>query len=447
MNIVLKAFTAAGLDREFVSSIILLARVGEAPGPPQSGAEFFEYSFRPILVSAITTIVLLALAYAFHVFSTLPFRRAERARRFLELLEDGARGGNIERFLVRVSQARESSLGLRFHLLAAWLEKGLALDEALERVPRLLPPQITALLRVGRETGQLAAMLPACRERLRDGTSAMRVAQSRVLVLLCAVLPLQLAIFTMIRVFVWPKFQEIAKDMEADVSLFGSALDCFAWALPVVFLGVGLPLVIRALGQVSGPRAWTWLPILWPRFGSWAVRSFLILQRFPDWLACRLPWTRHRLQRDFTRVLAQLLDLRLPEERAVLLAAESTANFYYRQRADRIAAALRAGTRLPDALTLIADGGDLRWRLDVAAHAQTSAPRGADGQAGVAKTGFHTALAGWLAALEAKAFQEEQAAAHLLTTGFVLANGALVALLATGTMQLLISLIAVTGEW
>ena len=391
-----------------------------------------------------------AAFYGLFMFMSLPFRRAERARRFLELLEEGARTGCIERFLVRVSQARETSLGLRFHALAAWLEKGLPLDEALERVPRLLPPQITALLRVGRETGQLPAMLPACRERLRDTAMLGDVARSRLLLLAATILPLQFAVCVLLRVFVIPKFEEICKDMGADIA----QLDHFMmmarflyWNWPVVLLGFGVPTLLALGARILGPRGWNWLPVLWPRFGKWVVDNFLFLQRLPDWLACRLPWTRHRLQRDFTRVLAQLLDLRLPEERAVRLAAESTANFYYRQRAERIAAALRAGTRLPDALTLIADGGDLRWRLDVAAHAQTSAPRAPDDQAGVAKTGFHTALAGWLAALEAKAFQEEQAVAHLLMTGFVLANGALVALLATGMMQILISLIAVTGEW
>lgn len=391
-----------------------------------------------------------AVFYGLFTFMSLPFRRAERVRRFLELLEAGARTGNLERFLVRVSQARETSLGLRFHALAAWLEKGLALDEALERVPRLLPPPITALLRVGRETGQLAAMLPACRERLRDTALFGQLTQSRLWLMACTILPLQLFVCLMISVFVVPKFEAISKDMGAEMAVLTQLMGVFYFLFynwPLLFLVIGVP-TLTALGvRILGPNAWNWLPILWPRAGQWLVKHFLFLQRAPDWLACRLPWTRHRLQRDFTRVLAQLLDLRLPEERAVRLAADSTANFYYRQRADRTAAALQAGTRLPDALTLLAAGGDLRWRLDVAAHAQTSAPRGLDGQAGVAKTGFHTALAGWLAALDAKAFQEEQAVSHLLTTGFVLANGVLVALLAVGTMQLLISLIAATGEW
>jgi Flp pilus assembly protein TadB len=81
-----------------------------------------------------------ALFYILYFLLSLPFRRAERARMFLELLEEGARAGNVERFLLRVAEARESSLGTRFHLLAAWLAKGVPLDDALAQVPRLLPP-------------------------------------------------------------------------------------------------------------------------------------------------------------------------------------------------------------------------------------------------------------------------------------------------------------------
>ena len=388
-----------------------------------------------------------AAFYLFYFLLSLPFRRAERARLFLSLVEEGVRAGSVERFLVRVSRAKESSLGVRFHLLAAWLEQGVSLDEALTKVPRLLPPQITALLRMGRETGQLPAVLPACRERLRDASSAVHAAQGRMLVILFGILPLQFLLFTLIRVVVWPKFQMIGEDMGADMSAMAFAIDQLAWLWPVVFLAFGLPILVGAVSHMAGPRVWLWTPLLLPGLGDWLVRKCGWVQRVPDWVALQLPWRRHRLQRDFVRVLAQLLDLRFAEERAVRLAGESTANHYIQQRALRVAEALQRGTKLPDALALIADGGELRWRLDTAAHAQGIAFAGAAGQPLSAPTGFQAALAGWLAALDAKAFQEEQAAAHLLSTAFVLANGLLVALLCTGTMQMLVSLIAVAGEW
>jgi hypothetical protein len=353
-----------------------------------------------------------ALFYILYFLLSLPFRRAERARMFLELLEEGARAGNVERFLLRVAEARESSLGTRFHLLAAWLAKGVPLDDALAQVPRLLPPDAVALLRVGRETGQLAAVLPLCRERLRDAGGAVRVAQGRMLMLLCGVLPLQLLVFTLMRVVVWPKFREIGLDMGADLTVLELTMEHFTWLWPLVFVVFGVPVVLGLFGHVTGPSAWTWAPVVLPGIGPW--------------LLTRCAWLT-----------------RLPDAFAVRLAAESTANAAFIARAARVADALARGTKLPDALALLDDSRELRWRLDTAAQSV----RRADAPSPEPRSDFQTALAGWIAALDAKAFRGEQAAAHLLSAAFVLANGALVALVCMGTMQMLISLIAVAGEW
>jgi len=51
---------------------------------------------------------------------SLPMRRQERARFFLDLLEQGLKEGRTpEQTLVSVSQSRDGSLGPRFHVLAA----------------------------------------------------------------------------------------------------------------------------------------------------------------------------------------------------------------------------------------------------------------------------------------------------------------------------------------
>jgi hypothetical protein len=296
---------------------------------------------------------------------------------------------------------------------------------------------------VGRETGQLAAVLPLCRERLRDAGGAVRVAQGRMLMLLCGVLPLQLLVFTLMRVVVWPKFREIGLDMGADLTVLELTMEHFTWLWPLVFVVFGVPVVLGLFGHVTGPSAWTWAPVVLPGIGPWLLTRCAWLTRLPDAFALRLPWKRRRLERNFARVLAQLLDLRLPEERAVRLAAESTANAAFIARAARVADALARGTKLPDALALLDDSRELRWRLDTAAQSV----RRADAPSPEPRSDFQTALAGWIAALDAKAFRGEQAAAHLLSAAFVLANGALVALVCMGTMQMLISLIAVAGEW
>jgi len=131
-----------------------------------------------------------------------------------------------------------------------------------------------------------------------------------------------------------------------------------------------------------------------------------------DSFLARLPWRRKRLQRDFSSMLAALLDSEVPEIEAIRLAGDSTANAAFRRRAELMCAELKYGLKLPEAIRLMDHSGELRWRL-------ANALRG--------RGGFLRALTGWHEALDAKAFQQEQAAAQLATTGLVLFNGLLVA--------------------
>src|SRR5436305_5108865 len=98
----------------------------------------------------------LSLAWLAYYFLSLPMRRQERARFFLDLLEQGlAEGRSPEDTIVALSQSRDSSMGVRFHLVAAHIEMGLRLGEALEKVPRFLPAQVSATLRIGEEIGDI----------------------------------------------------------------------------------------------------------------------------------------------------------------------------------------------------------------------------------------------------------------------------------------------------
>ena len=91
---------------------------------------------------------------------TLPMRRAERARLFLDLFESSTQSGApVEESLISIAHSRDLSMGVRFHLVAAWLEEGLGLGEALAKVPRFLPPQITAML-AGQKFGDIKKVLP-----------------------------------------------------------------------------------------------------------------------------------------------------------------------------------------------------------------------------------------------------------------------------------------------
>jgi hypothetical protein len=107
-----------------------------------------------------------------------------------------------------------------------------------------------------------------------------------------------------------------------------------------------------------------------------------------------------------------------------VLAAKSTGNHIFLRRTENAEEALRQGATLTEAVARLDDTGEFKWRLENAAHAGT---------------GFERALSGWHDSLEAKAFQQEQAAAQVVATLLVILNGLLVALVAIGFFQWLVT--------
>ena len=166
-----------------------------------------------------------------------------------------------------------------------------------------------------------------------------------------------------------------------------------------------------------------------PRLHGWLRRP---LPGLADWLVCRLPWRRKRLQRDFSAMLAILMDAAVPEVEAVTLAAQATANVVMIGRGTKVRDLLNRGVKLPEAIEVMDDTAELRWRLTNALH------RG---------SGFLRALAGWHEALEAKAFQLEQTAAQVFTAVLVLLNGAVVAAIVIAVFMPLVDLINRATLW
>src|SRR5256885_15147132 len=79
------------------------------------------------------------LFYALYFFVSLPLRRQERARLFLDLLETGLKQGHsLERPILSAAEAPGRSLGVRFHLLAAYLEGRLGLRQSPAKAPPFL---------------------------------------------------------------------------------------------------------------------------------------------------------------------------------------------------------------------------------------------------------------------------------------------------------------------
>ena len=138
------------------------------------------------------------------------------------------------------------------------------------------------------------------------------------------------------------------------------------------------------------------------------------------------------MQRDFSTMLAILLDSGVAEPDAVTLAADCAANGVFRQRAASAVEALKQGLKLTQAVQRMDDSGEFGWRLTNAFHGGA---------------GFLQALAGWHESLDAKAFQQEQAAAHVITTALVLWSGLFVGAVVISVFMFLVSIINAGVLW
>jgi type II secretory pathway component PulF len=131
-------------------------------------------------------------------------------------------------------------------------------------------------------------------------------------------------------------------------------------------------------------------------------------------------------------MLAILLDSGMPEPEAVTLAADCTANGMFQARAARAVEGLKRGQKLTETVQTMDDTGEFRWRLTNACHAHG---------------GFLKTLTGWHQSLDAKAFQQEQAAAHVITTALVLFNGVFVGSIVISVFMMLVSIINAGVLW
>jgi type II secretory pathway component PulF len=374
--------------------------------------------FGNILVSLLWYAVFIllpgtAISVLAHFLFSLPMRRRDRARFFLDLIETALNSGqSVEHAIVSAAASRDRVMGVGFFLVAAYVENGSKLGEALEQVPRFLPPNISAILRAGEKLGDLKKVLPACRENLRNASDSVHSTVQYMVALLLVFSPIAVFMIVLITTFVFPKFKEVAAGM--GVHLWPLTLFVFAIAPQIILFEILLfcSLVLAALIYVGGPGF-----VRWFQFRHVPV---------VDLIAWHVPWKQKRLQRTFSAMLAVLLDGGVPETEAVRLAGEATANEICRRRARHIAAAMEQGTKFDEAVRAFDDSGEFHWRLTNATHA---------------RGGFLNALRGWHEALDAKAFQQEEIAAQSVTSGLVILNGLVVALIATGMFGILIAIL------
>ena len=368
------------------------------------------------LIWLLALVVLVGAAFSVLI---LPLRRQERARIFLDLLETGlAEGYSAETAIVEIAKSRDKKLGYRFVLLAAYLETGLRSSQALQKVPQLLPPQLVAMLAVGEKVGDIRKVIPACRKTLTSASSRVTTGVNYLLLFL-ALNPLSGLLWLFIAMVILPKLQEIFIELgNGRLPPLLQFLCAHALLVGVVqWVLIGVSWLLFAVCS-SNPKATRWYTA--------------VLKPLSDAINYRLPWRRKRLERDFSAMLAILLDAEVPEEQAVTLAAQSTDNRIFIRRGGRVVQRLREGVPLTEAVQAFDETGEFRWRLTNAAHG---------------RGGFMAALAGWHEALDAKAYQLEQAASQVITTSLVILNGCIVGLIAVGVFQALTSVVWEMALW
>ena len=374
-----------------------------------------------LLLGLLPTIAALYLTY---FLLTLPLRRNERARLFLDLLELGLNSGRTpEQAIEDAAGAGDSLVGSGFQLLAELIRRGVPLRQALDSARRFLPPPVRAMLRAGLTLGELRRVLPACRLSLHGGISEVRGALNYLLVLSFLATPFTFVIPILIKIKIIPAFQSVFAGM-----LEGAALPAFtrfildSSSYLVAFQAVLAGLIwLLTLCYLGGPPLRAWCGRVLPGGAD-------LVDRVLFWL----PWRRKRLQRDFSAMLAVLLEAGLPEPEALRLAAECTANSVFMRRAERAGALLGQGVNLPEAVRVLDHSGELQWRLANALHSAGA---------------FDKALTGWHEALDAKAFQLEQTAAQITTSAFVLLNGLIIGSLVIGLFLPLIQLLNRATLW
>jgi type IV pilus assembly protein PilC len=359
-----------------------------------------------------------AFSVLIHFLLSLPMQRRDRALFFLDLTETVLqRGQPVEQAILAAAENHDRAIGVGFYMVAAHIEGGARLGEALEQVPRFLPPQITAILRAGEKLGDLKKVLPACREVLRVAPDTVRSTMYYMMAILLLFAPVACFIICLLSVMVIPKFKEVAGGAGVTVwPLTQFVFENTFWLVAfevVVFLA----LLSVAVIYIGGPGLVRWFQF----------------RRVPlvDWITWRVPWKQKKLQRTFSAMLAVLLDGGVPEAEAVRLAGDSTANEICRRRARRVIAALKRGIKLDDAVRAFDDSGEFHWRLTNATHAHG---------------GFLNALRGWHESLDAKAYQQEEAATHAVASGLVILNGVLVGLIATAMFGILIAMMRAAAE-
>jgi general secretion pathway protein F len=261
----------------------------------------------PILIGALVVVVLrVRRARQYSLIATLAVA-AERQIPLIPAIEALAEE--------RWGPARE-----RTRQLADLLRAGWTLPDALARVGGLVPRRALLLIRMGQESGCLAASL---REALaeRETFSGLRTQMAARLWYLCAYLVCAILILTFIMIKIVPAFQKIFADFGRELPrltqlMIGAANDVGQVLFPLCLLASLLAIMLWALWRYDA------IPFRLPLLGrlTWRLHTATVLESLALWVKSSRP---------------------LPE--AVAALARYYPSWPVRRQLDRVLADLNAG--------------------------------------------------------------------------------------------------------
>jgi type II secretory pathway component PulF len=353
--------------------------------------------------------LLLGVFYVFYFWLSRPLKKQEEARVFIQLLRLAVKGGrSIEATLIEASRTRDRTIPVWLHYLAAHLEAGFPLPEALEKSKLIIPPSIVRLLQVGLKNNTLPGLLQHADDLQFQPLSRAFQGVDLLYLGLLAFFPAISSVTITLMVFVVPKFESIVAGMGGNTETTNVLRQVFSIA--PAFALVATVLVYSLAFAYMG------FSLSWPRY-----------LRVPlDRATLFVPYVRTRAVRTFTMALSFFIDAGVSEKEAVVQAAELTGNLHFEKLALRCSSDLEHGISLPEALKQFDQMEQVAARCDFAAASNLP---------------FQKALAGWLDFLKSREAQQEQTLCHALSSAMTVLNGIFIGTITCCLFAALISII------
>lgn len=326
-----------------------------------------------------------------------PLKRMEQIKQFLDITEFGIKNGITpeDSIIEATKYVDKTKKNVISDLMTSPHN---AIFDILTSQKRFLSKQVLQMLKVGIKSGNIINAFPACRDYASYQYSRSKAFLNTILFM---VFPHYIMIHGII-IFILPKYQRIHSDLLkgeqlpyfTELFIYGSD---FIYFLGLILLCTFIFLIFL---YQYGYKIYNFLPLK-------IVASFAFYYL--------TPWRKIRLKIDFMKSLALLLDNNVNEDEAIILSANATDNYIFQMKAKKSVNLLKSGTSLTKVLTKVFDStGELEWRIKNSILLDDIK--------------LIQSIKKWCSFLDIKAYQLEQGATQLFTTGLLFLTSFIIAM-------------------